>query len=290
MQALSKIIKATLPPALYPKLRVLRSKLYLLVDMFQPYLTSRNYLGQRLFYIKGNGLVERIRFGSTTRKYEPHVSDAVIETINELKSAKKNICIFDIGANIGLVSLPLSNEDNVRIHAFEPGIRQFAMLQTNIAANNVFNKMHAYPIAFSNKRDTITFHSSTEETGGGSGDGILATSRVGETYTYKVESDTIDSWCLRYKEIPDIIKIDTEGAEALILDGAQEIINKYHPVLFIEIAPLNLSAYDLTAIDMLDKLTSLDYTLTTISGKICTRENISEFCEQDDMFIAQYKK
>lgn len=290
MHILSKTIKAITPTVLYPKLRILRSKLYVLVDNFQPYLTSRNYLGLRLFYIKGNGLVDRIRFGSTTGVYEPHVSDALINIINELKLSKKSICVFDIGANIGLVSLAICNEEGVKINAFEPGVRQFAMLQTNIVANNLFNKMHAYPIAFSNKRDTITFHSSTEETGGGSGDGIRATSRVGETYTYRVESDTIDSWCLRYKEIPDIMKIDTEGAEALILEGAQEIINKHHPVLFLEISPLNLSAYELSATDMIEKVTDLGYILTTISGKICTRENITEFCEQDDMFIAQYKK
>jgi hypothetical protein len=43
--------------------------------------------------------------------------------------------------------------------------------------------------------------------------------------------------------IPTLIKIDVEGAEMLVLEGAQQLIEKYHPALIVAIHPYWLPAH-----------------------------------------------
>lgn len=284
MDKIFALIKSLSPRSFLPMLRTMRGWLYRFSDRFHRTLTSRSYLGARLFYLRGEGLVERIRFGAPLPYYEKPVCDAIENALNSIEGRRKPI-FFDIGANIGLVSLAVVQHTDADVHAFEPGVKQFAALQATIAANDLFSRMRAYPVALSHVNGIIEFHSSTTE-GAGSGDGIRATSRVGETYTYEVETETLDSWCTRHKLYPDIIKIDTEGAEKYILEGATDVL-KRKPVLFIEISPLNLSAYPYTAEDIIDMLHTYGYVVTSMSGTLATKSNIRILADVDDMFVAR---
>lgn len=280
----AETLKLITPTSCKKIMRGLRERLYRFSDSLQPYMTSRIYMGFRLFYIKGPGLVDRLRFGSPDRRYEPHICEAIEQEINGIK--KENPIFFDIGANVGLISLSILKQTNAVIHAFEPGRKQFSTLQATIASNNLYNRMQAYQIAFSNKDELANFFADAEFACG-SGDGLKATGRVGKTDTYKVESKTMNEWCKLHDIYPDVIKIDTEGAEKFILDGANTILEK-RPVIFIEISPLNLSAYPYKVKDILASLNEYGYRVSTIADSTtATQNNIETLAGIDDMFIAK---
>ena len=51
---------------------------------------------------------------------------------------------------------------------------------------------------------------------------------------YWVKSRSLDNICSDLNFIPDLVKVDVEGAEALVLLGASEIAELYQPAFFIE--------------------------------------------------------
>lgn len=281
----TKILKSISPESVKVQFRTIRSWIYRFIDTFTPYLSCRKYLGKRLFYIKGPSTVDRIRFLSPNPYYEPQVVKAIKRQIEIVKKNKSAVTVFDIGANIGLISLALVDDKSVTVHAFEPGIKQFSVLQTNIAANKLFSRIFARPIAISDKTGLINFFWNTDSSDG-SGDGLRPTERGGNKTSYQIESDTLDNWTARYSVYPDIIKIDTEGAESLILQGGTVLLQKYRPILFIEISPLNLTAFGLTPKDMLTLLQDKNYEVYTVQDEKCTFENINKFAEIEDMFLA----
>ncbi len=46
---------------------------------------------------------------------------------------------------------------------------------------------------------------------------------------------TLDRFCVGFDVIPDLIKIDVEGAELLVLEGAKHLLARYHPALIVPV-------------------------------------------------------
>lgn len=86
-------------------------------------------------------------------------------------------------------------------------------------------------------------------------DGVMAT-EVGDTNTDMY----IDKFTLQMNNSPpDVIKIDTEGAEHSILKGGLDTLYEYRPTLFVEIHPWRLKDRDLTPESVVDILQSVGY-------------------------------
>jgi len=49
----------------------------------------------------------------------------------------------------------------------------------------------------------------------------------------KVDSVSLDEY-FKDRTYPDVVKIDVEGAEGQVLEGAKDLLEKSHPTLFIE--------------------------------------------------------
>lgn len=52
-----------------------------------------------------------------------------------------------------------------------------------------------------------------------------------------VPSISLDNFCLESGLIPDVIKIDVEGAELFVLDGAKRTISAFSPILIVGVHP-----------------------------------------------------
>jgi FkbM family methyltransferase len=125
---------------------------------------------------------------------------------------------FDIGANIGLVSLLVAGEAGGagrRVHGFEPESRNVAKLRENVLVNGLADRVRAHSLALGAETGEATLH-----VRGGVGDGrhSLATSS-GATGEETVPVDTLAAFCRREDCWPDAIKIDVEGAEGQVLAG-----------------------------------------------------------------------
>ena len=230
-------------------------------------------------YSKGTSLIERIHRGKT---YEPKLTNKLVDV---LKGVQEPV-FLDIGANIGLISLNLlSNIDNLRIYAFEPGPHQYQYLSKTICDNDLSKQVKLYQEALSNKPGVTSFSVHTSKHA--SGDGILDTGRSGSTKLIDVKCNTLDNWweSIGLTHI-DLIKIDSEGAELWILEGARNLLANSKPIICLEINNENLSPYPYNELDILGYLSGLNYILKTIDSIEVNSENIFELVELTDDFIA----
>ena len=57
---------------------------------------------------------------------------------------------------------------------------------------------------------------------------------------------TLDDYCTVNKLVPDLIKIDVEGAEYLVLNGSRNTLTKSSPEIFLSVHPKQLARQGLT--------------------------------------------
>ena len=149
------------------------------------------------------------------------------------KQFKPGDIIFDIGANIGQYSLYAAKrlEGNVKILAFEPEALNFAKLNRNIVLNGLVDVIVPYPIALSNRTAVDTFYSKTFATGAS----LHALGRKitqGEVpFQPQNRQGTVSSSLDDLTEqfglpVPTHIKVDVDGIEDLIVEGATGLFKK----------------------------------------------------------------
>ena len=173
--------------------------------------------------------------------------------------AKPGTTVLDIGAHIGTHTITLSEAVGPKgqVIAFEPQPKIFRELFMNMAINQLKN-ISFYWAGVSNQQGTIQLtplHPTNEG-------GTSLTGGTGES----IPLLTIDSLNLTNVSL---IKIDVEGMENLVLDGATQTILSNHPVIIIEImggynfatAPSSIRHQILHT---LDKIEHLGYTTTQL--------------------------
>jgi FkbM family methyltransferase len=153
--------------------------------------------------------------------------------------------VLDIGANIGLFSIMMARQIKYGVtgwvQAFEPSPRSRGDLQRMLASNHI-DHVAVYPYAVSDRCGKATFLDVTTEdvtresshldaVGPADGTGSLPHNAV------EVETIDVDTFCDRIRFNPQLIKIDVEGAEFLVLEGARRCILTHKPFLVIEIHP-----------------------------------------------------
>lgn len=118
--------------------------------------------------------------------------------------------VFDIGAYHGVWAMLLSRHAR-EVVAFEPNPGSFEVLKEMIAVNRARN-VTASPVAIGGEASTADFW------GTGSG----ASLRQGEhrASRSRVKVETLDAFTGAGTWLPDVIKIDVEGAEHQVLSGA----------------------------------------------------------------------
>lgn len=239
--------------------------------------------GFSLLYSEGTSIVERFKRDGA---YEPEFMDHLVDTLNQKNGSK---LLLDIGANIGMVSLTCLNRCNdLKVVAFEPGLHQFELLKGTLVKNNLGNKLSLSSIALSNSKGTVDFHVHSADHA--SGDGFIDTGRAGKTSIVKVNTDTLDNWWNQNnRPHVDVIKIDTEGAEYYILQGANEMITALSPIIYLEINDKNIRNYPFEIVDLLNQVSEMEYSITNLNLENVTDSNIVPMIRMNDTFIIRPK-
>ena len=157
-----------------------------------------------------------------------HVNnDILAEGPYEYASVKieKGDVIIDAGANIGMFSA-LAASKGATVYAFEPVEelrRQY--LETTARLNG---NIHIIPMALSDRDGFADIHVDSDNLGVNS----IVFNRTDSLE--QIQTITLDSF-VRQNNIPkvDFIKADIEGAERLLLSGAQSVLRQYAPKLSI---------------------------------------------------------
>jgi len=155
------------------------------------------------------------------------------KTLMQFLSLSKNNDVFwDIGANIGLYSILMANQNgkNITVVAFEPVLDNVNNLNKNITLNKLSN-IKVEQVALCSKQQNLDFYISEESNSGMSS--ALATKNAQKII--KVNAISGDNYLAKNPDlIPNIIKIDTEGFEFEILKGLESIIKNYRPIIAFE--------------------------------------------------------
>lgn len=158
--------------------------------------------------------------------YEP-VETRVMDVLAEGAS-----CIVDVGANIGYHALRLAmREPQATVHAFEPLPQTMEYLQRNVALNSLGSRVRTYNHGLSNTNAICDFFIAPDH---GVNASLMNVASRDNARRVTCSTLTMDQWASHANAIPDFIKIDVEGAELLVLQGAQDTISKSSPKIFAE--------------------------------------------------------
>jgi len=151
-------------------------------------------------------------------KENPSYEGRYRETI--LKNIPNKRTFVDVGANIGIWSYPMIGKFK-KIIGYEPSKQNIECLQANVE-----EKIEIRTKAVANFIGEADFH----QAGKNCGDGKLC--RPGIPSMYSVPVVTLDSESLIDV---DLIKIDVQGWELEVLQGAIELMKSQHPWVIFEV-------------------------------------------------------
>ena len=135
-----------------------------------------------------------------------------------LAAIREGDIFFDVGANIGTVTLPVATAGALECLAFEPERANAARLAENAELNGLVNVTVIEAAVWSIAGDLGL------RAGGPVGSGTArVTAEVAEGHR-RVPATTIDRLAGRGNRSPDILKVDAEGAELEVLRGARETL------------------------------------------------------------------
>ena len=139
--------------------------------------------------------------------------------------------VLEVGANIGAHTVPLARQLASRGHkvmAFEPQPAIFQMLCANLALNALTN-VRAWPYACGAESGTVAFAEPDYRQPGNFGGVSMGPVRDG----------LVEAPCVRLDDIAQLepvglLKIDVEGFERAVLDGARSLIARNRPFVYLE--------------------------------------------------------
>lgn len=157
---------------------------------------------------------------------------------------KPGAVVYDVGANIGLYARFILKQFGARcVVCFEPMTDNRALLEANIRAGACQEQVQVMPWALCDKEgeedlqvDDMMSGSAVLDrvTGGAAANGRKQYGMEG--LTEKVSVARLDQLVASHRlPSPDVIKVDIEGAEGLMLEGARETLRKTQPDLLIEL-------------------------------------------------------
>lgn len=207
---------------------------------------------------------------------------------------KKNNFFIDCGANVGTYSIIASKVVGAKSIAFEPSAETQTKLNRNIELNNIDEKVDVRKVVLSDKIEKLYF------TNYGSTDDVLNKVSLNQTNTNDnilINTSTLDNEINISEDF--ILKIDVEGYEAKLINGAKKILdNKNLVALIIEVNQMISDYGRENREDLHNKITSygfipVDYDpfKRLISKKI---KNIYSIDDQDfspnTIYIKDFKK
>jgi FkbM family methyltransferase len=168
---------------------------------------------------------------SLVKTGRPHIQAELNNILAIIARLPDGCVVVDAGANIGLVSIPIAQAIQTRagvVHAFEAQRMIFYALCGAAALNdltNLFIFHRALGAAPGWLGATLPDYGQAQDFG------LFSLTDQAREHVEKIPVVTIDSLAL---ERLDFLKIDVEGMEIDVLDGARETLRRFRPICWIE--------------------------------------------------------
>jgi FkbM family methyltransferase len=162
--------------------------------------------------------------------YEPQLQSAILDFVRPGKVA------YDVGANIGYISLLLAKTVGQQGHvfSFEALPANIERMRQNVSLNQMEARISVIDRAVSDSEDPVNFLTSPS---GGMGrvEGSVGR-QISPTGSLPVAGTSLDHFV--YQEgnpPPEILKMDIEGGETRALPGMSRILLEDHPIVLLEL-------------------------------------------------------
>lgn len=170
---------------------------------------------------------------------------------------KKGDVVIDLGAHIGAYTI-YATKRGAQVIAVEPASTNLKLLLQNILLNRVDRKVRLLKVAVGGSRGHVNFPIESI----GLNLGNFSLNRIKNIYTKyeKVPLVTLnDVVMLTHIDRLDLVKVDIEGSEKELLQGALKIMKYYKPRLVFEVHG------NIILRDLLKELRSLNYVISYIT-------------------------
>jgi FkbM family methyltransferase len=163
----------------------------------------------------------------------PHlITDGVWEeSVERVLTAKvgRGMHVFEVGANVGYFTVLLAHlvGESGSVTAFEAEDRLAQFARDNIEINGFHRRARVVEVAVTDRIGEATFYTRDRHRGGGSLiDGLeqVPWNPSDTKRAVTVPTTTLDAYIAANGVQPDVVKIDAEGAESLILRGAEALL------------------------------------------------------------------
>lgn len=193
-----------------------------------------------------DGILSGIKFVGLMPAIENFQNDEAANCFS--KHIKNGDVIFDVGCYVGLSALYFSKlvGENGKIICFEPNKYNLLRIKNNFSLNPILTgSIELYNIGLSDQNEfTKMLISDDIESGHASASQLVKGGNIAISqsellkmgfFEEIVQMKTLDTFVKENGLVPDVIKIDIEGAEILFLKGAMKTLIDHKPILFIEL-------------------------------------------------------
>lgn len=171
------------------------------------------------------------------------------------ENLKQGDIFFDVGANGGIFTVIAAKKigSSGHVYAFEPGLNELKLLRHNIAVNNLKN-VTVVERAVSNKSGTAQFAVCYD----GAMNSLAKTDHPGQKIKawQTIETISLDEFVRKMNiNKVNLIKIDVEGAEKLVIEGAAATFQSQEQLMILlEANNLNASSFNYSVWELLSEL------------------------------------
>jgi FkbM family methyltransferase len=137
--------------------------------------------------------------------------------------------LLDCGANVGMYTIWAAATRQATVYAFEPEAQNYALLNRNIMLNNLIHIVKAYCMGLSNQNGFFDLHMADLRVGGSNhavGDALNFEHKPLEArFTQGCIASRLDDLIRTGAvPVPNHIKIDVDGFEPRVIEGARETL------------------------------------------------------------------
>jgi FkbM family methyltransferase len=194
-----------------------------------------------------------------------------------IEASRGRKCVVDVGAHVGLVTLPMASviAPGGAVIAFEPAAANRALLTRHVALNRFDDRVRIDPsLVGENEIGGVTFFESSSATGKNTlVDGILGL----QGHSSRLSQTTLDIYCTAHGLIPDVIKIDVEGAEVGVLEGARGLLRDHRPPVFLSVHPRLIAALGRSTDELMRFLDEVGYECRHMDGSKVEKFALREY-------------
>jgi FkbM family methyltransferase len=207
------------------------------IEAAQVYLTLKRRVNRGPLWID-HGCIRLPFHGDGDRQEIYYYLDGKTWWNNELTSISPYLgqggVVVDVGANLGFMSGIFSalTGPGGRVHSFEPSPVVYSKLLEVIEANN-YKNVWSYNMGCGKEEGSLTLYSPSSSGGATLRPHAGLDGKTQDRRTVRIVK--LDDFLGPTLERLDFMKIDTEGYEDEVLAGASELIQKFKPIIYIEL-------------------------------------------------------